>query len=302
MRFHLLAMCLALSCLPAQAEERTMLGWGRLFTNDQLGDGDDRWRTGSYGISVVQGTGWEGSLPGRAGEILEFRAFGQIMAPDNMTTPTAADRRYAGALSFGVHTHFAVGAAEASVGGDLVVIGPQTQLGRFQTEVHDLFNLLPPNAAVLDRQIDNKIAPTVSGELARSFRLGENVMVRPFIEARAGDETLIRAGGDVVIGGAWDNALMLRDSVTGQRYSGIDGRALGLSLTVGADVAHLFSSAYLPSGGTSVLSDSRTRVRAGLEWQGARSSIFYGMTYLGPEFEGQDEGQITGSLNVNFGF
>jgi hypothetical protein len=67
-------------------------------------------------------------------------------------------------------------------------------------------------------------------------------------------------------------------------------------------VAHVFSSRYLPAGGAAVLSDNRTRLRAGVEWQGNFANVFYGMTYLGPEFEGQDEGQVTGSLNVNFGF
>jgi hypothetical protein len=300
MRFGLLAITAALVCLPAFAEDRTNLGWGRLFTNDQLGDGGDRWRTGSYNISVLRGTGWDGALPERAGDIFEFRALGQIIAPSNLTASDPADRRYAGMLSVGLHTHFMLGRAEAAVGGDLVVIGPQTRLGEFQTEIHEAFGFVPP--LVLDNQIGNKVAPTVSGELGRSFPIGENLTVRPFVEARAGDETLVRAGGDVVIGGAWNGALMLRDPVTGQRHSGVDGGGVGLSLTLGADVAHVFSSAYLPSGGAAELSDSRTRVRAGMEWQGTRADLFYGLTYLGPEFEGQDEGQLTGSLNVNFDF
>lgn len=302
MRFGLLVICAALVCLPAFGQDRSTLGWGRLFSNDQFGDGEDRWHTGSYTISMLRGRGWDGALPDRAGAILEYRGFGQIIAPDNLTEVTTGDRRYAGALSIGVHTHFALGASEASVGGDLVVIGPQVRLGKFQTDLHDLFGFVPPNPAVIEAQIGDRFAPTVSAELARSFRIGENVTMRPFVAVRAGDETLVRAGGDVVIGGAWNNALMLRDTITGQRYSGIDGGEAGLSVTLGADVAHVFSSAYLPDGGTVALSDSRTRVRAGMEWQGAQGSIFYGLTYLGPEFEGQDEGQVTGSLNVNFDF
>jgi hypothetical protein len=300
MRFGLLAIIAALICLPAIAQERANLGWARLFTNDTIGDGEDRWRTGSYGISALRGAGWDGDLPERAGDILEFRALGQIIAPDNLTVSDPTDRRYAGALSLGLHTHFMRGQVEASVGGDLVMIGPQTRLDEFQTEFHELFSMVEPQ--VLDDQIGNRFAPTVSGEVARSFTVGGNVRLRPFVEARAGDETLVRAGGDIVIGGAWDHALMLRDTVTGQRYAGIDGGEPGLSVTLGADVAHVFSSAYLPDGGTVALSDSRTRVRAGVEWQGTNAGVFYGLTYLGPEFEGQDGGQVTGSLNVNFGF
>jgi hypothetical protein len=300
MRFGLLAITAALMCLPAFAQDRTHLGWGRLFTNDTIGDGEDRWQTGSYALSALRGFSWDGNLPENAGEIIEFRAFGQIIAPDNLTVSDPTDRRYAGALSVGAHTHFMLGAAETTIGGDLVVIGPQTRLGRFQSDLHDLLNMTEPQ--ILDDQIDNKIAPTLSAELARSFQVSDNITLRPFVEARAGDETLVRAGGDIVIGGAWDNSLMLRDTVTGQRYNGIDGRASGFSVTLGADVAHVFSSTYLPSGGTVELSDNRTRVRAGMEWQGAHAGIFYGLTYLSPEFDGQDEGQITGSLNVNFDF
>ena len=300
MRVGLFGISLFLCCLPAAAQDRTTLGWGRLFTNDTLGDGDDRWHTGNYGLSILRGAVWNGDLPSHAGDLLELRAYGQIIAPANLARSVADDRRYAGALSIGLHTHFRAGAAEAAIGGDIVVIGPQTGLGEFQTSVHKLFNFVEPR--VLDDQIGNRVVPTVTGEIGRVFAVGEAMSVRPFVEARAGDETLIRAGGDIVIGGAWDNSLMLRDKVTGQRYSGIDGRASGFSAIVGADVAQVFSSAYLPEGGTVVLSDRRTRVRAGFEWQGERSGVFYGLTYLGPEFDGQDGGQMTGSLNVNFDF
>jgi hypothetical protein len=295
-----IAVFAAFGCMPALAQEQVSLGWARLFTNDQIGDGDDRWYTGSYGLSALRGRGWDGELPTRAGDILEYRVFGQIIAPANLAVSNPQDRRYAGALSFGVHSHFMLGGAEATLGGDLVVIGPQTRLGAFQTRIHEAFGFVPP--MVLDGQIGNQVAPTLSAELARRYQISDSITVRPFVEARAGDETLVRAGGDIVIGGAWDGALMLRDIVTGQRYSGIGGDAQGFSVTLGADTAHVFSSAYLPSGGTVVLSDNRTRVRAGLGWQGTQADVFYGLTYLGPVFEGQDEGQITGSLNVNFDF
>ena len=50
----LLAMTLPIAA-QAQTPERQFLGWGRLFNNDFLGDGQDRWRTGSYTISVLKG-------------------------------------------------------------------------------------------------------------------------------------------------------------------------------------------------------------------------------------------------------
>jgi Uncharacterized protein conserved in bacteria (DUF2219) len=300
MRLFAVILAILLAGAPVHAEERVTLGWGRLFTNDALGDGRDRWRTGSYTLSRVRGASWSGSLPDRAGDILEFRFRGEIIAPESLTTAAPGDRRYAGALSFGLHTHFMLGRAEASVGGDLVFLGPQTGLGAFQRAAHDLFGIEEP--LVLDDQIANRLAPTVTGEIARSFRIGSNVTVRPFLEAQAGVESLVRAGGDIVLGAAWDGALMLRDPVTGQRYAGVKSLAQGVSFTFGADIARVFDSDYLPSGGAAELSDERTRVRAGVEWQGERAGVFYGLTYLGPEFDGQPDGQVTGSLRVNFDF
>jgi hypothetical protein len=95
---------------------------------------------------------------------------------------------------------------------------------------------------------------------------------------------------------------MLRDAGTGQRYQGVAGDARGLSFTLGGDVARMFGSAYLPEGGAAVLSVHRERLRAGVAWQGAKADAFYGLTYLSPEFEGQDEGQVLGSVRVDFKF
>lgn len=54
---------------PAISQERVTLGWGRLLNNDALGDGKDRWRTGSYVLSRVRGPSWTGALPEMPGEI-----------------------------------------------------------------------------------------------------------------------------------------------------------------------------------------------------------------------------------------
>ncbi len=300
MRLFAMIVAMVLAVLPVRAEERVTLGWGRLFTNDAFGDGSDRWRTGGYTLSRVRGASWSGSLPDRVGDILEFRFRGEIIAPENLIAAVPGDRRYAGTLAFGLHTHFMLGQAETSIGGDLVVLGPQTGLGKFQRAAHDLLGIAEPQ--VLNNQIGNRIAPTVTGEMGRSFRVGGTVTLRPFVEAQAGVESLVRAGGDIVVGGAWDDALMLRDVTTGQRYAGIRSLARGVSFTFGADIARVFASDYLPGGGAAELSDERMRARAGVEWQGERAGVFYGLTYLGPEFEGQPEGQLTGSLRVNFDF
>lgn len=286
---------------PIAAQDRVTLGWGRLFNNDAMGDSQDRWRTGSYTVSRLRGESWSGVLPEQPGAILEYRLRGETIAPDNLLVSDPSDRRYAGALSFGVHTHFGWQGNEISLGGDLVVTGPQTGIGGFQTWIHDQLGLDEPQ--VLDDQIGNGIHPTLVAEMGRSLRFGTSATLRPFVEARAGAETLVRIGGDLVIGEFGQGDLMLRDPTTGQRYRGVAGvHDNGFSLVLGADVAQVFSSVFLPAGEAVTLSDTRSRARAGVQWQGSRASGFYGVTYLGPEFNEQKEGQFVGSLNVNFSF
>jgi hypothetical protein len=76
----------------------------------------------------------------------------------------------------------------------------------------------------------------------------------------------------------------------------------GVSLVLGADTARVFDSALLPAGGAVTMSEQRDRLRAGVNWQGKRTSVFYGVTYLSPEFEEQDEGQVLGAINLSLRF
>jgi hypothetical protein len=46
----------------------------------------------------------------------------------------------------------------------------------------------------------------------------------------------------------------------------------------------------------------RTRLRAGVHWQGRQMAAFYGVTWLGKEFRGQDEGQFVGSIRLDLNF
>ncbi len=302
MRLALFAVTyLSLLSAPVTAQDRVTLGWGRLFSNDAIGDGTDRWRTGAYAISRIRGVRWSGELPGTLGEILEFRLRADTLAPANLEVPAAIDRRYAGAISLGLHSQFALGSYEASLGGDLVIVGPQTGVGDFQSWVHGALGL--GEVGALDTQIDNAVYPTVTAEFARRFSFGDRVEFRPFIEARAGDETLVRAGGDLVIGTLGKQDLMLRDVGTGQRFRAVaGGQQPGVSVVLGGDIARVFDSNYLPDGGAVTASDTRHRLRAGFHWQGEKSSVFYGVTYLGPEFEEQSEGQVLGSLGLSLRF
>jgi hypothetical protein len=299
---RILLIWLLLLAAPAIAEDRRTLGFSRLFSNDALGDQHDRWRTGSYGVSILRGPGWNGTLPAAPGVILEYRARAEIVAPANLASPSPRDRRYAGILSFGVHTHVALGAAEARIGADLVVTGPVTGLSGFQRAVHDLTGLPLPDAS---DQLGDRVYPMLSGEIGRPFRLTDGATFHPFVEGQVGFETLIRIGADLTIGHFGQGALLIRDTVTGQRVAGIrapDGGKTGLSLTLGGDVARVEKSALLPEGGAAELRRDRSRLRAGLHWQGNRAEVFYGATWLSPEFVAQAEGQVVGSLQLRLRF
>lgn len=299
------APCLALLTLlstgTAFAQEQTRtLGWGSIFDNDALGDMHDRWHSGTLTISALRGVEWTGQLPTNPGEILEYRLSGETVTPGNLDHPSPNDRRYAGLLSFGIHTQFAWAGFDAELGGGLVGLGPQTGAGNLQSWLHRLLGVAKPD---FSNQLGNALYPTVNAELGRGFALSDQMSVRPFISAQTGVETLVRAGSDIVVGSFGQGALMLRDQTTGQRYRGIRGdTSPGLSLTLGGDVAHVFDSALLPAGGAAVASDTRSRLRAGVAWQGEKSAVFYGITYLSPEFDSQPEGQLVGSINLNLRF
>lgn len=276
------------------------MGWGRLFTNDYLGDNEDRWRTGAYVVSKVTGFGWNGTRPQLAGDIIEYRFRSDIIGPDNITSPAPGDRRYVGGLSFGVHTYFQRQGTEIGLGADMVVTGPQTGVGSFQREMHKVFGA--PVPAVLDSQIGNGFHPTASVELGRPYQITPNINVRPFIEVRAGAETLVRVGGDVMIGRLGQDELMLRDVATGQRIRSTRGAENGFAFVMGGDIARVEHSVYLPNYNGYELTDSRQRLRAGVHWQGEKSSVFYGLTWLGREFEAQPEAQVVGSVRLQIRF
>jgi hypothetical protein len=302
MRRLLAAALMALALAPAAfSQERVTLGRGTLFTNDALADGRDRWRTGSYAISIPRGPSWSGSRPARPGEILEWRLRAEVIAPARLTAPAANDRRYAGMTTLGLHTHFARGPVELSAGVDMVVLGPVTQLGAFQSGVHDILGL-PSPANALRGQLGNALHPTLLVEVGLPVQAGP-ARVRPFVEAQAGIETFGRAGVDVTIGAFGFGELSVRDSTTGHLYRATKSAPpTGPSFVMGGDIAYVTGSALLPGGGGAVLRPVRTRLRAGFHWQGERAEVFYGITRLGREFESQAVEQTVGSVHLRLRF
>ena len=299
----LILAALPLIASPALAEGRNKLGYGRLVTNDLIGDGHDRWRSGSVASSRVWGPEWDGALPGGFGQLLELRLGMQIIAPQDLTLPAPGDRPYAGALSVGLHTHFATYGSELAIGGDLVFTGPQTRLDDVQRFLHDALGGQKLSGQMRARQIGNDIHPVAVAELGRSLHLGDAVTLRPFAEARAGLETMARVGADLELGHLGQGALMVRDPVTGQRYRTVQNDLFGYAFVLGADTAYVDSSALLPASRGYRLSDARNRVRAGMHWKSpAGHHAFYGLTWLDREFKGQSEGQFVGSVRLHVEF
>jgi hypothetical protein len=211
------------------------------------------------------------------------------------------DRRYVGALSLGMHTHFEAAGIESSVGMDAVIVGPQTGISSLHGDLHDLLGL--PDPTVFGGQIADDVFLTLTAEFGRTLPLGSNGQVRPFIEAQTGAETLLRMGGDMTLGHFGTEALMLRDNSTGQRYRAVAGdRVEGYSLMLGGDIAKVYDSEYFLASDAITPSDTRKRLRAGMHWQGAQSEVFYGVTWLGKEFEEQPDEQLLGSVNLRLKF
>ncbi|WP_420862768.1 lipid A-modifier LpxR family protein [Algirhabdus cladophorae] len=284
----------------AQDSERQLVGWAQIFNNDYLGDGKDRWRTGSYRLSRTMGRDpWAGQRPLAFGDLLEYRFGAEIIAPASLSRQSDRDRPYAGLLSFGVHSHFQRGGADISIGFDLYATGPQTGIDDFQTGAHDLFGATEPQ--VLDTQIGDGIYPTALAEVAKTYSFGPNVMARPFVEVQGGVETFARLGADVMIGRLGQDELLLRDTVTGQILRGSTPQSTGGAFVLGGDWAYLADSRLLPGSDAAQLKD-RGRLRAGYHWQGAKAGMFYGATWLGQEFEDQPEGQVVGSIRLQLNF
>ena len=298
-----LACGLAMAGLPAQAQERQTLGWGTIFNNDFLGDGEDRWLTDSYTVSMVRGYSWGGGQPEGFGDVIEYRFRSAIYTPESLTAPVAPpnDRRYAGVLSFGAHTHFARGLVDYTVGGDLVLVGPQTGLSGFQEWTHDLLGADDPSVAAAN-QLPNDIFPTATVSATMPLPMGAVVEARPFVEAQAGVETFVRVGSDLIFGGFDSGNLLIRDAATGHLYSGTYDGATGTSFVLGGDIAYVSHSNLLPASDGYTLSDHRSRLRAGINWQGEKLGLFYGVTWMSKEFDQQRDEQVVGTVNVRLNF
>ena len=289
------ALAAAGLALPAGAGERVLLGPAYAVANDSIGEFRDRWQSSVLLGALFYGPQGADPLTLPPGRLLEFRLTHQLGTPEALGRPGPRDRPFAGTFALEVLTHGRLGAAETSFGAGLAVTGPQTGSFRFQRWLHERLGYPVPRPGA--RVVPDGIHPVLSAEVGRSF--GARPRVRPFVEARAGLETLLRAGADVTWGPVGRERVMLREPVTGQRVPAMWGPPeRGLSVTLGADVAAVGQSVLLPG----LEPEPRLRLRAGLRWQGARWSLGYGAAWLSPEFAGQREGQVVGLVQVGARF
>ncbi len=273
-----------------------------IFTNDILGDGEDRWRTGSIDVSLTFGGGDLRALPTKAWERYHVRLRSEVIAPANLTTPSVTDRQYAGVLGLGLFTHFQKKEFNIYYGSELVFVGDSTGVGSFQKSIHDALDITPPSAAVLNNQVPNALYPTFHAGISKSLR-GEKSLIRPFAEVQAGVETFVRVGTDAILGRAMISDFLLRDSVSGQLVNHTKAdNSIGFGFLVGADAAYIADSNYLPNSGATKFEEFRPRVRTGVVYETHKFDMFYGLTWLGKEFEAQPDSQVIGSLNLRMHF
>lgn len=299
----LFLLALTLS-MPAMAEEtRVTLGFGRLYSNDRLGDGKDRWRTGSWSLSVVSGYGWNGARPTQFGDIVELRFRTDIIAPRALSGAGSDDRPYVGAVTYGMHSHWAALGGELSAGLDVTMTGPQTGLSDLHDRWHDRFSAPRLSDEVVANQIGDAVYPSVTVEYGLPLHLSDRALVRPFAEVQAGVEQIARIGADVILGPVGQADLLIRDQPTGHLYRGTRSDVTGLSLVAGADWARIGDSRWLPSDRGVAALDERWRARIGAFVQPLPGTgVFFGLTWLSEEFEGQPEGQLLGSLSISYRF
>lgn len=285
--------------IAASSAAAEVLGLSFAGSNDSMGDWHDRWQSNSAQVAFATGPEWTGSLPERFGEVLEYRLRSDILSPQDLRTPLFSDRRHVGLFAAGLHSHAQKWGGDLRLGGDLFVIGPQTGLLQFQRNLHRILGFPIPT---LDNfQIGNAVRAQVSAEYGRTWQIG-GVAVRPFAEAQAGPEDLLRAGVDLTFGSVGADDLMTRLPATGHRVPLVRGSGRGFTFVLGADTAWVRESLYLPESLGHELTPLRNRVRAGLHYEHERFDLFYGLAWLGREFEAQPEGQLVGALHLGLRF
>lgn len=294
---HLATFFLISCAAPAAAEISTT----HFFTNDMIGDGNDRWRSASYTRFYSLTGDKTFDVP------LDFRLRAEIISPWNDADLAAGgDRPYAGMIGAGVFATDRVGLADYTIGGEILAVGEQTGVANLQEAFHDLFGLdgyTPDQDGAAE--LSDEITGMISGEYAMNYFLGEKGAVRPYVMVQYGYENFLRVGADAIWGNFSFSERYARDPVTGFIQPSSQNKAdhlQGFNIIAGADYTTVTHSAFFPDEHNAVLEPARFRARLGFQGKIGPASLFYGATYLTEEFQQQEEGQALGTLSVELPF
>ena len=291
------ALAAALALPAAMASAQTSSSF---LTNDYLGDGHDRWRSGGYTkfFSYEPSAEWDASI--------DIRMRSEILSPWGSTEqPANQDRPYAGMLGFGLFLNDYWGPVDYNVGAEALFAGDRTGVQKFQDAFHETFGLDGYTPQAGHDKLENDATGMISVEMARKYTVGDVGAVRPFVMGKFGYEDLLRVGVDVMIGGYGSADRYVRDPISGFLQPSSAQRAdamTGVSLLAGIDYSFVGNDYLITDGGSVDFQSGRTRSRLGIQAGLGPMSVFYGATHLSEEFQGQVEGQTVGTLSVEFNF
>jgi len=276
------------------------LGYGRLVTNDLLGDGKDRWRTGSVSAFRMYVQDDVDLKYLKLGEAVELRTHFEVVAPSDLQAEDGGDRPWGGAISLGLHSPFHYGPLHMSLGADVHFIGKNSGLTQFQQDLHNGLGIKQAGDAVVNNQIKDETVIGGAAEVAYPIGLTDRVQARPFGEMRTGLEDVARVGVDVYFGALDATPAMSRDPVTGHRYpvNVEQAQDRGMLFSLGYDHTQVEKSRFLPSDSNASHEPTRSRTRMGMTFKRGSWSVFGGLTMMGKEFKDQDGEQVLGSIRL----
>ncbi len=297
-----------------------------LFWNDRLGDGEDRWKSGGLTQSYIlpeRRLADESWFADRA-SALEFNLRGLVMTPDDTSFRGAnpKDRPYAQYAAAGLYLRSIARPREALPGTGLQTEdrigvefgweGDPLPLFDIQSAIHGLAGT-GGNIGNRQNTIDGGFLANL--EARRTWRLHRDMADRdielaPFVQTSLGmRENSLRAGADLLIGSALEGRTWGADLATGAMIAGESMHRQGVHWTLftGADAGYVASDVFLDGGpegdGPSVgRRDTTARLRAGILLEHGRVGIGFSLNWLSPEFQGQQEGQTIGTIQLKVRF
>ena len=271
------------------------------YSNDYIGDGQDRWRSSSN-------TTFLGYQDGIASGIShDIRVRTETISPYAKSIEEGAlDRPYVGSLGAGIFLSQRVGFTDFNIGGEVLAVGEQTQVQNVDAAFHDITGIDGYNPDEFSPvHLDNALTGMLSGEAATNYYVGSRGSLRPFVAAQYGYETYMRAGADFIFGNYSIAEKFVRDPVSGFIQPSSQNRSeamYGFSLVAGIDITAMTSSNFIPDDADVEFQPGKLRARLGGQAKIGPASVFYGATHLTKEFKSQEEGQTVGTVSVQFPF